>query len=74
MLTALATNHLRQGDVDHGVRIGREALGLASGLKSARVADRMEPLQLAAAQRASSSDARDLTHLIRQYRDRARSL
>lgn len=74
MLTALATNHLRQGDVDHGVRVGREALGLAKGLKSARVADRMEPLEIATAGRPSSADARDLNHLIRQYRDRARSL
>ncbi|HEX2300850.1 MAG TPA: transcriptional regulator, partial [Pseudonocardiaceae bacterium] len=74
MLTALATNHLRQGDVDHGVRVGREALSLANGLKSARVADRMQPLEIAAAQRASSADARDLTQQIRQYRGRARSL
>ncbi|MGH3794301.1 MAG: helix-turn-helix domain-containing protein [Pseudonocardiaceae bacterium] len=74
MLTALATNHLRQGDVDHGVRVGREALGLAHGLKSARVADRMAPLELAAAQRAGNSDARELTHLIRQYRGRSQSV
>ncbi len=73
MLTALATNYLRQGDVDHGVRVGREVLGLASGLKSARVADRMKPLEIAAAGRPNSADARDLTQLIRQYRSRSGS-
>ena len=31
MLTALAANHLRQGDVDDGVRIGRDALSPATG-------------------------------------------
>ncbi|HEY6423897.1 MAG TPA: helix-turn-helix transcriptional regulator [Pseudonocardiaceae bacterium] len=67
-LTMLATNHLRQGDVDHGIRVGRDALVLASGLKSKRVADRLQPLELAAAQRSGSSDARDLSQLIRQYR------
>ncbi|HEY2764082.1 MAG TPA: helix-turn-helix transcriptional regulator [Pseudonocardiaceae bacterium] len=73
-LTQLATNHLRQGDVDHGVRIGREALHLASGLKSARVIDRLEPLELVAGQRAGNSDARELSHQIRQHRGRSQSV
>ncbi len=68
MLTALATNHLRQGDVDHGVRIGRDALTLATGLKSRRVADRLKPLEIEAARRANNSDSRQLSQLIRQYR------
>ncbi|HVE95441.1 MAG TPA: transcriptional regulator [Pseudonocardiaceae bacterium] len=67
MLTALATNHLRQGDVDHGVRIGRDALSLATGLQSTRVIDRLRPLELAAAN-STNSDARQLAHLIRQHR------
>ena len=67
-LTALATNHLRQGDVDHGVRIGREALLLARGVQSTRVTDRLAPLEIAARARSSNSDARDLSHSIRQYR------
>ena len=69
-LTHLATNHLRQGDVDQGIRVGREVLSLASGLKSKRVTDRLEPLEFAAGQRSSSADARDLHYLIRQYRNR----
>ena len=67
-LTALATNHLRQGDVDHGVRIGREALSLATVLKSKRVIDRLKPLEIEAARRSSNSDSRHLSHLIHQVR------
>lgn len=67
-LTALATNHLRQGDVDHGVRVGRDALALAGGLKSARVVDRLKPLELEAGRRGASTDARDLSASIRRLR------
>ncbi|MGH3799337.1 MAG: helix-turn-helix domain-containing protein [Pseudonocardiaceae bacterium] len=67
-LTALATNHLRQGDVDHGVRIGRDALTLATGLKSKRVTDRLEPLEIETGRRSSNSDSRHLSQLIRQLR------
>ncbi len=67
-LTALATNHLRQGDVDHGVRIGRDAIGLATMLKSVRVMDRLVPLEVEATRRGASSDARDLSASIRRLR------
>ena len=67
-LTMLATSHLRQGDVEHGVLVGRKALMLASGVKSKRVTDRLQPLQIEAARRSSSSDSRELSHLIRQHR------
>ncbi len=60
-LTMLATNHLRQGDVDQGIRVGRDALTLAGSLKSVRVVDRLEPLQLEANRRAANSDARELS-------------
>ncbi|HEX2289271.1 MAG TPA: transcriptional regulator [Pseudonocardiaceae bacterium] len=66
MLTALATNHLRQGDVDHGVRVGRDALTLATGLQSKRVTDRLRPLELAAG-KSNDSDSRQLAHLIRLH-------
>jgi hypothetical protein len=69
VLTMLATNHLRQGDIDHGVQTGRKALALANGLKSKRVIDRMKPLQLEAG-KSSNSDSRLLAHLIREYRAR----
>lgn len=67
-LTMLATNHMRQGDVDQGVRVGRDALSLAGTLKSARVVDRLRPLQLEANRRGASSDARDLSASIRSLR------
>lgn len=67
-LTMLATSHLRQGDVEHGVLAGRKALILASAVKSKRVTDRLQPLQTETARRSSSSDSRELSHLIRQHR------
>jgi tetratricopeptide (TPR) repeat protein len=67
-LTMLATSHLRQGEVDHGVLVGRKALRLASEVKSKRVTDRMKPLQIETARRSSSADSRELSDLIRQHR------
>lgn len=59
-LSALATNHLLEGDIDHGARVGRAALEAAEGLKSARVKDRMKPLREEAEKRKNNPDARDL--------------
>ena len=70
-LTMLATSHLRQGDVDHGVHVGRKALAMASAVKSQRVTDRMKPLEIEAARRSYNSDSRDLSNLIRQHRSQA---
>jgi hypothetical protein len=67
-LTMLATSHLRQGEVEHGVLVGRKALMLASGVKSKRVTDRMKPLQIQAARQSSTADSRELSDLIRQHR------
>ena len=66
-LTMLATNHLRQGDIDHGVQVGHKALELATGLMSQRVTDRLRPLELVAG-KSSHSDCRELSHRIRQRR------
>jgi hypothetical protein len=60
MLTALAANHLRQGDVDDGVRIGRDALSPATGLQSTRVTDRLRALELAAAESDNSDSVSSL--------------
>jgi hypothetical protein len=68
-LTMLATAHLRQGDVDHGVQIGRKALTTACRVKSKRVSDRMKPLEIEATRQSSNADCRGLSHLIRQYRN-----
>jgi transcriptional regulator with XRE-family HTH domain len=67
-LTMLATSHLRDGNVDHGIHVGRKALVVASAVKSQRVTDRLEPLEIEAARRSYSPDARELSNLIRQYR------
>ncbi len=62
----LATSYLRQGDVDHGIQVGRKALLAATAVKSKRVTDRLKPLEIEAARRSSNPDARDLAHLLRQ--------
>jgi hypothetical protein len=67
-LTMLATSHLRQGDVDHGVQVGLKALHAASAVKSKRVADRLRPLEVEAGRRFANSDSRELSHLINQHR------
>jgi tetratricopeptide (TPR) repeat protein len=67
-LSMLATSHLRQGNVDHGIQIGRKALYAAKTLKSKRVSDRLEPLQIEAARRVTNADARDLSCQIKQHR------
>jgi hypothetical protein len=67
-LATLATSYLRQGDVDHGIQVGQKALMAATVVKSTRVTDRLEPLQIEAARRSNNPDARELSHLIRQHR------
>ncbi|WP_243859477.1 helix-turn-helix transcriptional regulator [Amycolatopsis arida] len=59
-LSALATNHLLDGDIDHGAKVGGKALDVAEGLKSARIKDRMEPLRQEAERRRNNPDARGL--------------
>ncbi|HSZ30298.1 MAG TPA: transcriptional regulator, partial [Pseudonocardiaceae bacterium] len=67
-LTMLATSHLRQGDVDHGIQIGRKALMGATTVRSTRVTDRLKPLEIELAQLPNNSDSRELCHLIRAHR------
>jgi hypothetical protein len=67
-LTMLATSHMRQGDVDHGVQVGRKALMAASAVKSQRVTDRLKPLEIEAARRSTNPDSRELSYLIRKQR------
>jgi tetratricopeptide (TPR) repeat protein len=67
-LTMLATSHLRQGDVDHGVHVAHKALMLASRMESKRVIDRLKPVEIEATRRFSNPDSRELSHLIRQFR------
>ncbi|WP_019811351.1 helix-turn-helix transcriptional regulator [Saccharomonospora halophila] len=66
-LSMLATNHLLEGDIDHGAKVGGKALDCAEGLKSARVEKRMEPLKHEAQRRSNNSDARDLAERMNQF-------
>jgi tetratricopeptide (TPR) repeat protein len=68
-LSSLATNHLLDGDIDHGSKIGVQAVDLAQHLKSKRVRDRLEPLRIEADKRRNFVDARDLADLIGRFND-----
>jgi len=66
-LSMLATNHMLEGDIDHGARVGRAAIEMAETLKSARAKDRMKPLKAEADKRSNNSDARDLAERIAKF-------
>jgi len=66
-LSALAVNHLLEGDIDQGAKVGGKALDAAEGLKSARIKDRMEPLKVEAERRRNNTDARDLADRINAF-------
>jgi transcriptional regulator with XRE-family HTH domain len=66
-LSALATNHLLDGDIDQGAKVGRAALDSAEGLKSARIRDRMLPMKEEAERRKNNVDARDLAERINAF-------
>lgn len=66
-LTSLSTNHLLEGDIDHGAKVGIQAVDLAEDLKSVRTKDRMRPLQKEAERRRNNPDARDLAERIAKF-------
>ncbi len=68
-LSSLATNHLLDGDIDHGSKIGHQAVDMATHLKSKRVRDRLKPLKTEADKRRNYSDARDLADSIDRFYD-----
>jgi transcriptional regulator with XRE-family HTH domain len=68
-LSLQATNHIRAGDVQQGVKVGRHALNVGEKVKSVRVADRMKPLQIEAAKHRMNSDAHELSEQIRRFRE-----
>ena len=67
-LSMQATNHIRSGDLQEGIKVGRRALTLAEKVKSQRVADRLQPLQIEAAKHRMNSDARDFAEEVRRFR------
>lgn len=66
-LSALATNHLLDGDIDQGAKVGVKALESAEGLKSARVKDRMAPMWTEAQRRSNNPNARELVDRINAF-------
>jgi tetratricopeptide (TPR) repeat protein/transcriptional regulator with XRE-family HTH domain len=66
-LSMLATNHLLDGDVDHGSRVGRHAIDLAETISSVRTKSRMKPLKTEADRRHNNSDARNLSERIEKF-------
>jgi len=66
-LSMLAINHMIDGDVDHGARVGRSAVDMAEGIKSARTRQRIIPLKIEADKRSNNSDARDLSERIDRF-------
>nr|CEL16059.1 regulator [Kibdelosporangium sp. MJ126-NF4] len=68
-LSALATNHLLEGDIDHGSKVGRNAVELAENLTSGRAKDRMRPLKQEADKRRNNTQARDLSDALNKYFD-----
>jgi transcriptional regulator with XRE-family HTH domain len=66
-VSMLATNHLLDGDVDHGARVGRTAIEAAETIKSARTKDRLAPLKEEADKRRNNGDARDLADRIAKF-------
>lgn len=67
-LTTLAAAHLWEGDVSHGVRLGRTAVEMASEVKSARMTARLQPLHEEAARHVHNADSRDLAERIARLR------
>ena len=65
-LSSLATNHLLDGNVNHGAKIGHQAVDLARHFNSCRVQDAMMVLKIEAGKRRTNSDARDLADAISQ--------
>ncbi len=68
MLSMLATDHLIDGNIEYGTKVGRSAIEAAAPIKSGRVKDRLRPLQNEAQKcSAVSEDARDLYERIAKF-------
>jgi transcriptional regulator with XRE-family HTH domain len=67
-LTALATVHLLDGDLDHGAAVGNQAADLAEQVRSLRVLDRLAPLEAQANEHLGHADVRHLAERIATIR------
>jgi hypothetical protein len=59
-LSALAWLLVDNGELEHGLRVGHEAIDVAEKIRSQRVVDRLGPLRASLARRKSHPDVRDL--------------
>lgn len=66
-LMALAANHLVNGDFDHAAEGGEQALAVAGGVGSTRVADRLRPLRHLADRYPANLHARTLSERIAAF-------
>ena len=66
-LTSMAINHLLEGDIDHGAKVGGQAVDLSEGLKSVRTKQRMEPLRQEAEKRRNNPEARELADRVARF-------
>ncbi|SDN26876.1 helix-turn-helix domain-containing protein [Allokutzneria albata] len=72
-LSMLAADHIRAGDVDQGLRVGRVAFDMGEGVNSVRVADRMNHMQEEAVKYQHIGDAKELADDVQQFRLRTGS-
>lgn len=68
-LSLQATNHIRAGDLQHGIKVGRQALTIGEKVKSVRVSDRLKPLEVEAGKHRMNTDARDFAEQVRRFRE-----
>lgn len=57
---AIATSHLRLGNRELGLRIGRQALDAAANVRSIRTVDRLSPLRDAACRHTTDRELQDM--------------
>lgn len=67
-LSMLATAHIRSGDLHEGIRVGEHALRQAQEIRSYRVSQRIEPLQIEAGRYRNNAEARELSERIARFR------
>jgi transcriptional regulator with XRE-family HTH domain len=67
-IAALAAAHIMDGDLNHGIRLGRQSIELSNEVKSSRTLNRMKPLMAEAAKHRHNSDSKDLTERIAKLR------
>lgn len=63
-ITTLAAAHIMDGDLNHGVRLGRQSVDLSHDVRSTRIISRMKPLMAEAIKYSHNTDSRDLAERI----------